>query len=608
MAEHWLPTSPDSGSLSLAPLLELINAALEDKSDDVILRADDWGASFDIAELRDDATLDFPLVRAANNALGELQSRRVRPRMCIDGRCIGPAFALALVCDIQLSTNARLGASEVRYALPPLLDVTRRALERLPAELALGVAFHGAILNADAWTTATTKRDSGLEHNVIEAFRPRPVASAVPRTVAGAYIDLVAGRDLASDARIELETDLLGIALEDIVSHSHETRLHRLLTRDLFAQASAPKPCRITVAGTGQMASTIAAATAASGIDVTVVGRSTEKAERACVAAAKSLEHMARRGPLFVDAERSAQNLHPATEIPADSTGIIEAVVEDAAVKRSVFERARNAAPDAWLATTSSSIALDELGTGISLLHFAYPAEVSPVVEVAYPASVPAAAANAMRGYLTEIGKVGVEVRSVPGYVVSRLLFAYLLEGSEMCALGAAPDAVDAAARAAGFMLGPLTIIDSAAVDLIERICDNVLEPAYGERFGTPDIVRRLVERGELGRGSGSGFFLYGTGETRVNPAAIGAGAGLDQKSIGTRLTLAVVAEAARLARECVASPAAVDLLAVTCVRFPVDTGGPLALRASADPETAASWAELAGDRGERLEFAGDHK
>jgi 3-hydroxyacyl-CoA dehydrogenase/enoyl-CoA hydratase/3-hydroxybutyryl-CoA epimerase len=281
------------------------------------------------------------------------------------------------------------------------------------------------------------------------------------------------------------------------------------------------------------------------------------------------------------------------TTPPGDVAGVIEAVAEEPEIKRAVLDRARTASPDAWLATTSSSIALGELGADVGLLHFAYPAETGPVVEVSYPTTLASEALSGMRHLMSTIGKSAVEVRSVPGYVVSRILFAYLLEAVELVEAGTSPADVDAAAQRAGYMFGPLSMLDAAGIDLARHVARDVLEPAYGSRFSPPALFDRMVEAGDLGRGTSCGFFVYDPAGAEPNPALAVTPAVGETPDIETRLQLAVVAESVRLAEECVASSAAIDLLAIGCLRYPLGGCGPLAQLRNAGPSTLSAWNAL---------------
>ncbi|MCE7884436.1 MAG: hypothetical protein DYH08_11365 [Actinobacteria bacterium ATB1] len=578
MAEHRLPSRPTAGSLSLVPLIELVSRAAHDKDGAVLLRADDWGASYDLDELSADKDQGFPLLRRLGDLLGRLDPTRVRMR--IDTRCLGPAFALACAVPVDAAPDARLGSSEIRYGIPPLLGIAGRLPARLPGELAVNVLFHGSVLTGEAWS----KLDGAGDGSVPDDFRPRPIASALPPPTADVHSELLGcpAEDLA-----EVELKILSRTLDDSRHRCLRERLHELMARDLFSTRVSGK---YAVYGNGHMGATITAALASSGIDVVMVGRDSAKLDAALEEIRRALARLSRRGPLCCDPESAFAHVTATTTSPADVSGVIEAVAEEAGIKRAVLDRARSASPDAWLATTSSSIVLDDLGGDVGLLHFAYPAETGPVVEVSYPTSLTSEALSGMRSLTSAMGKSAVEVRSVPGYVVSRILFAYLLEAVDLVEAGASPEDVDTAARRAGYMFGPLSMLDAAGIDLARHVARDVLEPEYGSRFRSPPLLDRMVETGDLGRGTGCGFFVYDSAGVEPNPALSASPAVGATPDIETRLQLSVVAESVRLANECVASPAGIDLLAVGCLRYPLGACGPLAQLRDASPATLAIW------------------
>jgi 3-hydroxyacyl-CoA dehydrogenase len=276
-----------------------------------------------------------------------------------------------------------------------------------------------------------------------------------------------------------------------------------------------------------------------------------------------------------VDAAACRPLLRPVVDVPADTEGVVEAVVEDPSIKRAVLGRARAAAPSAWLATTSSSLPLHVLGPDVALTHFAFPAEVVPVVEVSLPDGFPAR--EPVLAWLQALGKRAIEVAAAPGYAVSRLVFAYVLEGLRLHGeLGMAPATIDRLALAAGFPLGPLSIADAAGLDLLDRIARGVLVPAYGPRFTPHDALAALLQAGRFGCDAGQGFYRWVDGRPVLEAEPASAPAAAD--SAVESLLGAVADEAARCVDDGIATGEDIDVLAVGCARcFPAAWIGPCA-------------------------------
>ncbi|GEM_PF-564083 len=603
MGRHWLHTPPQRGAVSLPALLDLVTRALRDTDSVIEFWAEDWGASYDPRELQADLLIGSPLLRCLHDSLDSLtaHAKQRTVRLVTQGRCIGPAFVLGLAAgEIQAGSQTVLGVSETRAGLPPLLDVTRRLVGMMPLRTALGMVGQGNLVTGTVFQKLVDSGpDAELDFSTVAQYRPRPIASPLPGDAFAGLCTVLDAVGKPADHRYATECAALANACQVTGANEIFDRFSNLLTRDLFPPVSLPSS--LAVMGTGQMGSTIAAASAARGVPVTIVGRRLERAEAAKRMAEKFLAAMERRGPLHIDAKEAGNCLDIAVEVPTHVEGVIEAVVENVAVKQEVFARARAAAPAAWLGTTSSALALSNFPEDVSLLHFAYPAEVSPVVEVSYASAADAALVSRMEDYLRGIGKTPLPVASVPGYVISRLLFAYLLEGLALLEGGISPERVDQAALAGGHAIAPLAIVDAAGVSLTDAVAREILAPAYGERFAPPAVLRGLIDAGSEGRKAGIGVYDYGEKAAVPNPVwqievrRSGAAAALSPEEIQTRLRLAVVLEACRCAEEGLASPAQLDLLSVTCVRFPSALVGPLAWAGREPAALRAAIAELGG-------------
>jgi 3-hydroxyacyl-CoA dehydrogenase len=167
--------------------------------------------------------------------------------------------------------------------------------------------------------------------------------------------------------------------------------------------------------------------------------------------------------------------------------------------------------PDSVLATTTSSLSVDELAAAsgradrFAGLHVFNPVEKMDLVELAFPAQVADSTRERTRALCEALGKTAVEVPDAPGFVVNRLLFPYLfsavrfLEEHPM-----EPEALDACMKlGAGHPMGPLKLLDFVGLDVAAAIGDQL-----GEEV--PARIRALVADGRLGRKSGAGFYDYG--------------------------------------------------------------------------------------------------
>jgi 3-hydroxybutyryl-CoA dehydrogenase len=195
----------------------------------------------------------------------------------------------------------------------------------------------------------------------------------------------------------------------------------------------------------------------------------------------------------------------------ADRQIVVEAVAEDAAVKRDLLARLSEVlVTDALLATTTSSLSIEELAEASGRaahfcgLHVFNPVDKMDLIEVVFPGSAQDSTREEMHELCRTLGKTAVEVPDIPGFVVNRLLFPFLFEAVRLAdEAGLEPEAVDACMQmGAGHPMGPLRLLDFVGLDVAVAIGESI-------DADVPDRVRELVAAGRLGRKSGAGFYEY---------------------------------------------------------------------------------------------------
>jgi 3-hydroxybutyryl-CoA dehydrogenase len=197
---------------------------------------------------------------------------------------------------------------------------------------------------------------------------------------------------------------------------------------------------------------------------------------------------------------------------------MIEAVIEDAAVKNDVFRRADEALPPhAILASNTSSIPIATLAAATTRpdkvigMHFFNPVPVLRLVEVIRTDDTSAATAQAIVELARDLGKEPAEARDFPGFVSNRILMPFINEAAYALMDGVAePEAIDTIARL-GFAhpMGPLALADLIGLDTCVAIMD-VLHRGLGDaKYAPCPLLVEHVEAGRLGRKSGRGFYDY---------------------------------------------------------------------------------------------------
>jgi 3-hydroxybutyryl-CoA dehydrogenase len=272
----------------------------------------------------------------------------------------------------------------------------------------------------------------------------------------------------------------------------------------------------VLVVGAGQMGGGIAQVLAASGRRVSIHDAAPGAVERGLAAMGKSLERLAAKGA-EIDPDDVLGRVTPVDGIvPADL--MIEAVVEDQAVKEAIFREADSVLPaEAILASNTSSIPIVSLAAATSRpdrvigMHFFNPVPVMALVEVVSTKETSAETRAAVVELAQELGKTPAEANDFPGFVSNRILLPFINEAVWALHDGVAePEAIDTIAKL-GFNhpMGPLALADLIGLDTCVAILEVLRKGLGDERYEPCPLLREHVAAGRLGRKSGAGFYSY---------------------------------------------------------------------------------------------------
>jgi 3-hydroxybutyryl-CoA dehydrogenase len=271
----------------------------------------------------------------------------------------------------------------------------------------------------------------------------------------------------------------------------------------------------VLVVGAGQMGGGIAQVVAASGRRVSLHDPYPGAVEGGLEAMRKSLMRLAEKGG--AEPDEVLARVSPADDLVAADL-MIEAVVEDEAVKLDVFRRADEALPaKAILASNTSSIPITSLAAAtlrpeqVIGMHFFNPVPVLKLVEVIRALQTSDETAAAIVALARELGKEPAEARDFPGFVSNRILMPFINEAAYALLEGVAePEAIDTIAKL-GFAhpMGPLALADLIGLDTCVAIME-VLEQGLGNpKYAPCPLLRQYVAAGRLGRKTGRGFYEY---------------------------------------------------------------------------------------------------
>jgi 3-hydroxybutyryl-CoA dehydrogenase len=271
----------------------------------------------------------------------------------------------------------------------------------------------------------------------------------------------------------------------------------------------------VLVVGAGQMGGGIAQVVAASGRRVSLHDAAPGAVERGLAAMGKSLAKLAEKGG--ADPEETLARVTPADDlVPADL--MIEAIIEDAAVKTELFRRADDVLPpDAVLASNTSSIPITSLAAAtrrpdrVIGMHFFNPVPVLKLVEVIRGLDTSDETTAAITELATDLGKTPAEARDLPGFVSNRILMPFINEAAYALLEGVADvEAIDTIAKL-GFAhpMGPLALADLIGLDTCVAIMEVLHEGLGDPKYAPCPLLRQYVQAGRLGRKAGRGFYSY---------------------------------------------------------------------------------------------------
>ena len=280
---------------------------------------------------------------------------------------------------------------------------------------------------------------------------------------------------------------------------------------------------RVAVIGGGTMGNGIAQAFATSGFDVELVDVKPELLAGALETIRKNVDRVAQKqGWPGERAPAVLARIHGGVELEAarDCQVVVEAVSEDFALKRRVFESLDRLTPaETVLATNTSSISVTEIAATsrradrVVGMHFMNPVPVMQLVEIIRGLATSDATCALAEDLARRLGKTPVEVNDYPGFVSNRVLMPMINEAVYCLMEGVASrEAIDTVMKLGmNHPMGPLALADLIGLDTCLSIMEVLHQGLGDSKYRPCPLLRKMVKAGYLGRKSGRGFYEYGT-------------------------------------------------------------------------------------------------
>lgn len=281
------------------------------------------------------------------------------------------------------------------------------------------------------------------------------------------------------------------------------------------------KITRIMVVGAGQMGGGIAQVAAQAGITVVLNDIKPEFVERGLGIIAKNLDRNVSKGKITEEdktAVLSRVNKSTSLEDAKDVDLVIEAAIENMAIKTEIFKTLDQIAPaHAILATNTSSLPITEIAavTGrpaqVIGMHFFNPVPVMKLIEIIRGIATSDETFKAVKAMSLEMEKVPVEINDSPGFAVNRMLIPMINEAIYCVYEGVGtPEAIDNVMKfGANHPMGPIALADMIGLDTCLAIMDVLYEGFKDSKYRACPLLRKMVKAGWLGQKTGRGFYDY---------------------------------------------------------------------------------------------------
>jgi 3-hydroxyacyl-CoA dehydrogenase / enoyl-CoA hydratase / 3-hydroxybutyryl-CoA epimerase len=553
---------------------------------------------------------------------------------CVHGPCLGGGLELAMSCDhIICSDDSKtsLGLPEVKLGILPGFGGTFRLPQRIGLPASLDLILAGKMLNAKkakklGLVSEVYPKENLLYQSEKHLLKKAPKKKTFKESLEGFATDSVFGRKIIfQKAReavlkqtkgfyqaplriLELMEDGAGknrnsyLAMEaqafgELCVGEQSQNLRHLFfmmenSKKLDLEVDETKMRKLNrgaALGAGTMGGGIAWLMAQNNMAPIMKDLNYDALELGFKQSSKNFQGALKRRKISVE---KFNKLQRSIRGQTDFSGfnkvdlVIEAIVENMELKKSVFsDLEKHVSQGCLITSNTSSLSVEEMATALEKperfggLHFFNPVHKMPLVEIIKHSKMSDETVAALHRWVVKTKKTPVIVKDGPGFLVNRILMPYLNEAGYLLEEGVSIKDLDKACLDFGMPMGPCRLLDEIGIDVGEKVA-KILHEGLGDRAESNGQSGQMVEKNFLGKKSGVGFYVYdengkSQGINEEMNSLLSQDKKMDKTEIQMRVILPMINEAAYILEEGIVDTASdVDLGLIFGIGFPPFRGG----------------------------------
>lgn len=568
------------------------------------------------------------------NIYNRIEDLTIPTVACVDGVCLGGGLELSLSCKVILASNSpktSLGLPEVKLGIIPGFGGTYRLPRKIGLPNALDMILTGKTLRADkakrvglveevyprenliamapsffnkkpkSKSVQESMKELATENFVTRKIIFQKVRESVLKKTNGFYQAPLKILDVMDSGMMKGRTSYLAAEAQAFgelaISEQSKNLQHIYFMSEAVKKYTGPKSskplpvlARGAALGAGTMGGGIAWLMADAGMQPIMKDLTTDALNLGLKQSSSNFQGALKRKKITPDEfERKQRSI----TAQLDYSGfkkidlVIEAVVENMNVKKSVFaEVEKHVHRETLLTSNTSSLSVQEMSQALEYperfagLHFFNPVHLMPLVEIIVHDKIAPETIEALYKWVLRVKKTPVIVKDGPGFLVNRILMPYLNEAGFLLEEGVSLKDLDQAALDFGMPMGPGRLLDEVGIDVGVKVA-KILHDGLGERAASSKLSSKMVEKGLLGKKSSKGFYLYDEKgkPTGANPEVEELlpkeKKKMSESELQMRMFLPMINEAAAILQDGIVQTAGdVDLGLIFGIGFPPFRGG----------------------------------